>query len=430
MDARAVGAGGQRVWAVGTWNPMGVRGSGGGRKDWPASVEPPQEHGADMASAPATAPATTFGSAPASAPASAAVTGLANPPSTREGSSGAREALDSFVRTLMYERHASEHTVKAYVRDIGSLLTFAERKGVAQGPTVDVTGDAAPRSLGTRALPSGLPLDDIHVFLLRSWLADLSRTHAPASVARHLAAVRTWFKWLRRQKLVATNPAELLASPKVRRGLPTFLSVDAAKEVVEAPQGDEPVALRDKAVLECMYGSGLRVSEVVGINLEDVDLPGAVVRVKGKGAKERQAPLGRLCVEALQRYLKDGRPKLRGPQQGKRPGKQDAKQDAKQDGRALFLSTRGARLGVRAVQIFVKKYGMAGAGRADLHPHALRHTCATHLLDGGADLRAIQEILGHASLSTTQRYTHVSMDHLLRVYDAAHPLAKAKTTKP
>jgi integrase/recombinase XerC len=212
--------------------------------------------------------------------------------------------------------------------------------------------------------------------------------------------------------MMASNPAEELAMPKVRKPLPTFLSVDAAKEVVESAEADGPASSRDRAMLELLYGSGLRVSELVGLDLGSIDLAEATARLLGKGNKERIAPLGRAAVVAVHEYLQSARPRLRHPRTGA------------QDPRAVFLSTRGRRLSVRAVQLAVHAYGARGAGRADLHPHALRHTCATHMLDGGADLRAIQELLGHSSLSTTQRYTHVSMEHLLKVYDAAHPLAR------
>ena len=221
-------------------------------------------------------------------------------------------------------------------------------------------------------------------------------------------------RWLRKHGELATSPAEQLASPKVRRPLPTFLSVDLAKEVVETPDAS-PAGLRDRAVLELLYGCGIRVSELTGLDLATVDLPSATLRVLGKGNKERLVPMGGPCVAAIRAYLAV-RDQLAHPKTGAL------------DGRALLLSARGVRLAVRAVQSLVRKYGILGAGRADLHPHALRHTCATHMLDGGADLRAIQEMLGHASLSTTQRYTHVSMEHLLKVYDAAHPLARATKT--
>jgi integrase/recombinase XerC len=295
---------------------------------------------------------------------------------------GPEEAVRAFAVHLESERRASAHTLDAYTRDLTSLVAFAR--------------EHSPRLSHVR---------QIDVYLLRGWLGRLARTHAAASVARKIAAVRTWMRWLRRRGVLAASPAEELATPKVRRSLPTFLSVDAAQEVVEAPDTSEHTGVRDRAILELLYGSGLRVGELVRANVADMDLDGASIRVIGKGNKERIAPLGGKSVDALRAWLALARP-------------------AGSDPRALFLSVRGARIGARAVQRLVHRYGALGAGRADLHPHALRHTCATHLLDGGADLRAIQELLGHASLSTTQRYTHVSMEHLMKVYDAAHPLAK------
>ncbi|HEX3769961.1 MAG TPA: tyrosine recombinase XerC [Polyangiaceae bacterium] len=301
------------------------------------------------------------------------------------------ESLEAFARYLEGERRASPRTVTEYRRDLEGLAAFARERN--------------PQAAGD--------VRDIDVYLLRGWLAVLARKHAASSVARKVAAARTWMRWLRRRGHVTSCPADELATPKVRRGLPTLLSVDAAKQVVEVPAGDTPLSLRDRALLELLYGSGLRVSELCGLDLTDVDVPGATARVLGKGRKERMVPLGRLCVEAIEKWV------------AARPGVVHPKRRT-QDPRALFLSARGARLYVRMVQKLVRAYGGAGAGRADLHPHALRHTCATHMLDGGADLRAIQEMLGHASLSTTQRYAHVSMDHLMRVYDAAHPLARSR----
>jgi integrase/recombinase XerC len=301
-------------------------------------------------------------------------------------------AVTRFIHYLAEERRTSRHTVDAYRRDLLQLATFvAERRPDARCPS------------------------DLDVLVLRAWLGQLARTHAPPSVGRKIAAVRALFRYLMRRGEVDKNPAEELSLPKVRRPLPTFLNVDAAAEVVVAPAGSAAEELRDCAFLETLYGAGLRVSELTGLDLEHVDLGEGdlgSVRVHGKGNKERVVPLGAYAVAALRRYLAQ-RDELRDPKTGAI------------DPRALFLSRRGKRLGVRRVQTLVQRYGALGAGRGDLHPHALRHTCATHLLDGGADLRAIQTMLGHSSLSTTQRYTHVSIDHLLKVYDAAHPLARA-----
>jgi integrase/recombinase XerC len=302
------------------------------------------------------------------------------------------DAIAAFVRYLETERRASPRTVRAYGDDLAGLAAFVrERESQAAD---DVRG--------------------LDLYLLRGWLGVLARKHAASSIARKVAAIRTWMRWLRRRGTLERCPADELATPKVRRGLPTMLSVDAAKEVVEAPRQDTPTGVRDRAMLELLYGSGLRVSELCALDLDGVDRAGASARVVGKGSKERVVPLGRACLVALDRWLAE-RSRMVHPRTGA------------QDPRALFLTTRGARIYPRAVQELVHQYGASGAGRADLHPHALRHTCATHMLDGGADLRAIQELLGHATLSTTQRYAHVSMEHLLRVYDAAHPLARARS---
>lgn len=300
-------------------------------------------------------------------------------------------SIARFVVALERERRASPHTVAAYRRDLAQLSAFvADKRPEAKRPA------------------------DVDLGLLRGFLGQLARTRSSASVARKIAACRAYFRYLVRHGELDKNPAADLALPRVRRKLPMHLGVDAAAQVMEAPESDDAVALRDRAVLELLYGSGLRVSELSGLDLDHLVLaPGhEEARVLGKGDKERTVPIGAKSREALLAWLERRAELLR-------PGG-----DA---GRAVFVSRRGARLDVRAVQRLVQRWGMAGAGRADLHPHALRHTCATHLLDGGADLRAIQELLGHASLATTQRYTHVSMERILKVYDEAHPLAKASS---
>lgn len=307
-------------------------------------------------------------------------------------SDGLERSIARFAQHLAGERRASNHTVSAYASDLAQLASFVRDKQ---------RGEASPK--------------DVDKLVLRAWLGELSRTRSPGSIARKLASVRAFFRYLAREGEVSENPAELLATPRVRRKLPAFLSVDAAAEVMsapaESPRGSESERARDRLMLELLYGSGLRVSELAGLNLDQISLERGELRVLGKGRKERIVPLGSAARAALEGYL-PLRPELRHPKTGA------------QDPRALLLTRRGTRLGVRRVQVLVQRYGATGAGRPDLHPHALRHTCATHMLEGGADLRAIQEMLGHSSLSTTQRYTHVSLEQLLGVYDRAHPLAK------
>ncbi len=309
---------------------------------------------------------------------------------------------EAFVTYLVTERRASSNTVEAYGRDLDALVAFVEARA-SERP-----GRTSPQELD--------------VYTLRAWLGELARTCKPSSVARKIASVRAFCRWLERKGHARTNPAAELANPKVRRELPTFLSAEDAARVIESPDADstgalraeEAVALRDRAVLELLYAAGLRVSEACSLDLAGLSLSERTVRVLGKGRKERIVPFGSKAAEALHAWL-GVRSELRHPK------------TLFLDPQAVFVSTRGRRLGPRAVQLLVRRYGLLGAGRADLHPHAMRHTCATHLLDGGADLRAIQEMLGHSSLSTTQRYTHVSIAHLLAAYDAAHPLASQKS---
>ncbi len=329
-----------------------------------------------------------------------------------------RALKSEFLVHLADERRASPNTVSAYGRDLDALLSFVDTRA-------DTLPARRPRR-STTALTASLDL-----FLLRAWLGELARTCKPSSVARKIASVRAFGRWMKRKGHSRVNPAEQLANPKVRRELPTFLSAEDAASLVESPDTDNVVSrpattniararrdalvLRDRAILELLYGGGLRVGEACGLDLEQLSLSESdtTARVIGKGRKERIIPLGRKAAEALAAYLA-----LRGTLAHLRTRFLDPN--------AVFVSTRGRRLSSRVVQLLVRRYGLASVGRTDLHPHALRHTCATHLLDGGADLRVIQEMLGHASLSTTQRYTHVSVAHLLKVYDSAHPLAKSR----
>lgn len=335
---------------------------------------------------------------------------------------------EKFLVHLADERRASANTVSAYGRDLDALLAFVEQRSdsLPSRPRRAPAGGGSSSAAARHASAAKLDL-----FVLRAWLGDLARTCKPSSVARKISSVRAFGRWMKRQGHAHTNPAEQLASPKVMRELPTFLSADDAASVVESPDlGNvanraasstterlrrDALVFRDRALLELLYGAGVRVAELCSLNLGQLTLGDGErsARVVGKGNKERIVPLGRKASAALEEWL------------GRR-GDLAHSRTRFVDPTAVFLSTRGRRLNTRAVQLLVRRYGLIGAGRADLHPHALRHTCATHLLDGGADLRVIQEMLGHASLSTTQRYTHVSVAHLLKVYDAAHPLAKSK----
>jgi integrase/recombinase XerC len=313
---------------------------------------------------------------------------------TRAGSAPELGAIiERFADYLEHERRCSLNTVLAYRRDLSGLSAYL-RERLEREPL----------------------LSDVTRLSLRGWLGSVGDL-APASIARKLSSVRALYVFLGRTGEVRENPAALLQSPKLSRGLPLVLRPEAAGEVVEAPDvaplGSDVEKLRDRVLLELLYGSGLRLSELFALDLEAVSTQQGELRVLGKGKKERMVPISGKALAALAAYL-PRRTELRHQRTGAF------------DPQALLLTRRGQRLGVRRIQTLVQRYGALGAGRPDLHPHALRHSCATHLLEGGADLRVIQELLGHASLSTTQRYTHVSLDQLLTVYDKSHPLARAK----
>jgi integrase/recombinase XerC len=301
-------------------------------------------------------------------------------------------ALRSFLDHLLAERRVSPHTLRAYAADLDDLRRFARAE------------------LGSEPAPGSLDGP-----LIRCWVASLYGRCKASSAARKLAAVRTFLQFLVRRGVIADNPARRVATPRAARALPRHLSPDDAARLCAAPPGDTARGLRDRALIEVLYGAGLRVSEGCALDLADVHRhgDGAVVRVRGgKGGKDRVAPLGARGVAALEAYL-PARLQLADPR------------TRAQHPTALFLNARGGRLTARSAARLLEIHEAArGLRRAS--PHALRHSFATHLLDSGADLRAIQEMLGHASVSTTQRYTHVSIDHLMRVYEQAHPRAKEK----
>ncbi|MCS5714476.1 tyrosine-type recombinase/integrase [Herbiconiux sp. CPCC 205716] len=307
---------------------------------------------------------------------------------------GIGEAREAYARYLRLERGYSEHTVRAYGADLGDLERFAGARGVD-----DVEGL------------------DLEVY--RDWLWEASqRELAKATLARRAATAKTFSAWLRQTGQTEVDTAVRLRAPKPDRSLPRVLSDDSMGGVLQALQEraaeGEPGTLRDVAVVELLYASALRVSELVGIDVDDLDLDRRTVRVVGKGSKERIVPFGRPAQLALTDYLARARKPLM--KRGSTQGTQGTRG-------ALFLGARGGRLGTRAVYQLVAALLETVPGSGPAGPHALRHTAATHLLDGGADLRAVQEMLGHASLGTTQIYTHVSVERLRESYRAAHPRA-------
>ncbi len=298
------------------------------------------------------------------------------------------DEVDSFLGYLSYEKSRSSNTINAYAHDVQTFIDFVE----------DI--NEGKESYG---------LSDITYLELRAYLADLQRKgYSRRTIARRLAAVRAFFSFLFKKGIVSENPARGVKTPKEGRRIPPFLREDEVVSLLEFPSGDTPLELRDRAILETLYAAGLRVSELVGLNLDSIDLDTGFVRAYGKGSKERIVPIGAKAEEALVKYLEDGRPGL--VSKGR-------------ESRALFLNCNGTRLSQRAVQIMVNKYIEKASINKKISPHALRHSFATHLLDHGADLRAVQELLGHSSVSTTQIYTHMTRKRLRVVYDKAHPRA-------
>ncbi|WP_020675452.1 tyrosine recombinase XerC [Geopsychrobacter electrodiphilus] len=295
--------------------------------------------------------------------------------------------LADFIRHLEIERNLSPRTLDAYQRDLLQFYLFLS------------TEDRSDDELEMLSLVDSL--------MMRRYLAGLHRKNRRTSIARKLSALRTFFRYLVRQGLLAASPAETLATPRHESYLPKVLSVDEVTHFLDHPHpGQTPLDLRDKAIFEFFYSSGVRVGEITALDVGSVDLAQQLARVLGKGNKERLVPLGKISCTSLQQYLATrGKPAAHEP---------------------LFLNARGGRLTPRSVQRHMKKYLLLSGLRTDASPHSLRHSFATHLLDGGADLRSIQELLGHVSLSTTQKYTQVSLSHLTSIYDAAHPRSRKK----
>ncbi len=287
--------------------------------------------------------------------------------------------IEEFLRYLELEKGVSAHTLRAYRKDLTDFIAHVNTE------------------------PEKIDMLDVRGFIAEQIRKGLNKT----TVSRRLSSVRSFFKFLYREGYMKSNPAKLVPSPKLPKLLPKFLSVDDAFSLVEKPEGIGFAPARDRAILELLYSSGLRVGELAGLNVEDINVREALVKARGKGKKERIVPIGSKALDAIKTYLVE-RILLKSKE------------------KAVFLNRLGTRLTDRGVRRIVVKYARAIAINGSIGPHTLRHSFASHLLQGGADLRVIQELLGHASLSTTQKYTHLDVAHLMDVYDKAHPMAKDK----
>jgi integrase/recombinase XerC len=309
--------------------------------------------------------------------------------------------LDGFLEHLALNENASDHTVRAYESDLTQFLTFLAQQLNRR------RGEIGPH--------------DIDRNQVRAFLGDLhKRGNSRSSAARKLAAIRAFGRFLRREGIVDGDPAALVGTPKREQRLPAHLGESEMSRLLEMPDTSQPLGRRDRAILELFYASGLRLSELVGLDVEEVNLSGRMVRVLGKGRKERIVPFNHSAEAALRAWLKDWEGLSVAGACGSRLGGRESRKRPKNP---LFLNYQGRRLSTRSVDRLVKKYVAACSSRFGISPHALRHSFATHLLERGADLRAIQELLGHARLSTTQRYTHVNAAQLIETYRKAHPKA-------
>lgn len=301
------------------------------------------------------------------------------------------KTIEIFTRWLEVEKGYSEHTISGYRRDLQEFV----------------------RHLGGHS-----ELNTITATHVRAFVVSLHGKNSGATVARKLSSLRTFFRFAQRRTMVNTDPLDGISGPKVGTFIPVFLTVDETFALLEAPGAGDTYMLRDRAILELLYSTGIRVSELVTRDLGDLDFTEEVLTVRGKGDKERLVPVGRHAIEAVRGWLVQRLQLI----------SQRAQRGRVVENEPLFLNGRGGRLSVRSVERLVKGYGERAGIIQSVTPHALRHSFATHLLEMGADLRSVQELLGHASLSTTQRYTHLTLDHLADVYDKAHPLSRKKPT--
>ena len=302
--------------------------------------------------------------------------------------------LDRFITYAKVERNFSRHTLVSYRADLESFINFLKRDGIYS-------------------------LDKVDRLEVRKFLAYLARKNFEKStIARKLSSLRSFFKFLAQEKIIAQNPTIYIPTPRRMKKVPSFLDLDEVSLLLELPDSRTLLGLRDRAVLETLYGSGLRVSELVNLSIRDVDFLGGMIKVKGKGAKERLVPIGQIGLGSIERYLG-----MRRVLEKEDSSKIRSLENLYYSNEPLFLNRQGARLGGQSVNRLLNKYIRRASIKKGVSPHTLRHTFATHLLDAGCDLRAVQEMLGHAALSTTQIYTHVTTERLKKVYKRYHPRA-------
>ena len=288
--------------------------------------------------------------------------------------------INNFTDYLKYQKNASTHTIKNYKFDLYRFKKFLEEKNIS--------------------------LNDVDNVIIRGFMADcFKKEESKSTIARRLAAIRSFFQYLVRQGKIMDNPAKIVSTPKQEKKMPSFLTEEEIMHLLDSIKPSTPLEARDKAILELFYATGIRLSELVSLNLEDVNLKEQLIRVKGKGKKERVVPFGRMAAQSLNNYLK-----LRA-----------TINKGKVDEKALFLNYQGKRISPRSVERIIEKYVKLLALNRKISPHSIRHSFASHLLSRGADLRAIQELLGHESLATTQKYTHLNLKRLIEIYKKTHP---------
>ncbi|MBN1283482.1 MAG: tyrosine recombinase XerC [Proteobacteria bacterium] len=300
-----------------------------------------------------------------------------------------KKLIDSFFNYLKHERDVSPHTSKNYLVDMQQFLAYLE----GRYPGISASGEAY--------------IGKLDASIIRDFMSKMWNDWSPSSMARKLASLRTFFNYCIKKGMIEVNPAKEVATPKIPKRVPKFLTVDEVFALLDSAADEGALGIRDRAILELLYASGLRVSELVGLDIDDVDLKAQTVRVMGKGRKERIVPMGEKACASLVNYLE----------------KRKALADDRGQEKAFFVNRHGGRLTARSIERLIAKYMRRCGVQKTVTPHVLRHTFATHLLGAGADMRGIQELLGHSSLSTTQKYTHVGIENLMRAYDQSHPKA-------